>query len=159
MIFNKEHCFQYTHEFRTVLCANASISAELCFNAKEEQKQELYSKIMPQRRHLTQNEQQRALGYLLAGQTQRQVATEFKVNQSVIGRLWQLYLDTGDVHRIPGQGRFKLQLTHRTDVCHLWHDVDGSTLPLSLVGTLNRRMVTGSMLKPSGTDFMPRTAG
>ena len=38
MIFNKEHCFQYAREFRTMLCANASIIAELCFNVKEEQK-------------------------------------------------------------------------------------------------------------------------
>ena len=63
---------------------------------------------MPQRRHLTQNERQRALGYLLAGQTQRQVATEFNVNQSVIGKLWQLYLDTGDVQLRPGQGHLRV---------------------------------------------------
>ena len=63
---------------------------------------------MPQRRHLTQNERQGALGYLLAGQTQRQVATEFNVNQSVISRLWQLYLDTGDVQRRPGQGHLRV---------------------------------------------------
>ena len=52
-----------------------------------------------------------------------------------------------------------LQLTHRTDVCHLWHGVDGSAPLLRLVRTLNRRIVTGSLLKPSGTDFMPRTYG
>ena len=63
---------------------------------------------MPQRCHLTQNERQRAIGYLLAGQTQRKVATEFNVNQSVIRRLWQLYLDTGDVQRRPGQGRLRV---------------------------------------------------
>ena len=50
-----------------------------------------------------------------------------------------------------------LKLTHRTDVCHLWHGVDRSTPQLRLVGTLNRGMVTGSLLKPSGTDFMQRT--
>ena len=50
-----------------------------------------------------------------------------------------------------------LQLTHRIDVCHSWHGVDGSTPQLRLVGTLNRRMATGSLLKPSGTDFMQRT--
>ena len=63
---------------------------------------------MPQRRHLSQNERQRALGYLLAGQTQRHVAAEFNVSQSVIGRLWQLYLDTGDVQRRQGQGRLRV---------------------------------------------------
>jgi len=63
---------------------------------------------MPQRRHLTNNERQRALGGLLAGQTQRHVAAEFNVSQSVIGRLWQLYLDTGDVLRRPGQGRSRV---------------------------------------------------
>ena len=70
MIFNKEHCFQYAREFHTMLCANASISAELSFDAKEVQIQDLQSKIMPQRGHFTQNEQQRAIGYLLADQTQ-----------------------------------------------------------------------------------------
>ena len=63
---------------------------------------------MPQRRHLSQNERQRALGYLLAGQTQRHVAAEFNVSQSVISRLWQLYLDTGDVQRRQGQGRLRV---------------------------------------------------
>ena len=63
---------------------------------------------MPQRHLWTQNEWQRALGYLLAGQTQRQVATELNLNQSVIGRLWQLYLDTGDVQQRPGQGRLRV---------------------------------------------------
>ena len=38
---------------------------------------------------------------------QRQVATNFNVNQGVIGRLWQLYLDTGNVQRRPGQGRLR----------------------------------------------------
>ena len=107
MIFSKEHCFQYAREFRTMLCANATISAELCFNEKKS-KNKTYIKKMPQRRHLTQNERQRALGYLLAGQTQRQVATEFNVNQSDIGRLWQLYLDTEDVQRRPGQCRLRV---------------------------------------------------
>ena len=35
-------------------------------------------------RNLTQNERKRALGYLLASRTQRQVATGFNVNQSII---------------------------------------------------------------------------
>lgn len=60
---------------------------------------------MPPRRHLTSNERQRALGYLLAGQRQRHVAAQFNVSQSVIGRLWLLYQQTGDVNRRPGQGR------------------------------------------------------
>ena len=64
---------------------------------------------MPQRGHLPQNEQHRALGYLLAGQTQRHVAAEFNVNQSVIGRLWQLYLDTGNVQQRQGQGRLRVK--------------------------------------------------
>ena len=109
MIFFKEHCFQYAREFRTMLCANASISAESCLNATEEQKQDLLLKIMPQRRPLTQNERHRALGYLLASQTQSQVVSEVNVNQSVNCRLWQLYLDTGDVLRRPGQSRLRVK--------------------------------------------------
>ena len=52
-----------------------------CVYTKKQQKQYLHSKIMPQRRHLTQDERQRALGYLLAGQTQCQASTEFNFNQ------------------------------------------------------------------------------
>lgn len=60
---------------------------------------------MPFRRHLNENERQRALGFLLAGRPQRYVAAQLNVRQSVIGRLWQLYQETGDVQRRPGQGR------------------------------------------------------
>ena len=115
---------------------------------------------MPQRRHLTENERQRALGYLLAGRTQRQVAKELNVNQSVIGRLWQLYLDTGDVQRRPGQGR--LRVTTDAQDGHLSLMARRRRFDSAVTlhkGILNRRMFTGSLLKPSGTDFMPRTCG
>ena len=60
---------------------------------------------MPVRRHLNSNERQRAFGQPLAGQSQRNVVAQLNVSHSVIDRLWQLYLDTGDVQRRPGQGR------------------------------------------------------
>lgn len=60
---------------------------------------------MPPRRHLDNNDRQRALGHLLAGQSQRHVAAQFNVSRNAIGNLWRLYLDTGDVQRRPGQGR------------------------------------------------------
>ena len=60
---------------------------------------------MPPRRHLSEQQRQRAIGLLMAGQSQRHVAVQFNVSQSVIGRLWQRYLQTHDVHRRPGQGR------------------------------------------------------
>lgn len=78
---------------------------DLCLKAEFKLILEYHLDIMPQRRHLTNNERRRALGCLQAGQTQRQVAAQFNVSQSVIGRLWQVYLDTGDVQRRPGQGR------------------------------------------------------
>ena len=51
------------------------------------------------RRHMPKAEAARAVGRLLAGQTQREVAHEHGVSQSVIQRLWQKYLDTGAVTR------------------------------------------------------------
>ena len=85
---------------------------------------------MPQRCNLTQNERQCALHYLLAGQIERNVAAQVSISQSSTGRLWQLYWGTGDVQLRPGQGRLQV-ITEATDVCHLWHDNDGSTLLLS----------------------------
>ena len=50
-------------------------------------------------RHMPKAEAARAVDRLLAGQTQREVAHEHGVSQSVIQRLWQNYLDTGAVAR------------------------------------------------------------
>ena len=62
---------------------------------------------MPLRVHLTLADRGRAIGMLLAGQLQTQVAHSFHVSQSVISRLWNSYLGTGNAGRKPGSGRPK----------------------------------------------------
>lgn len=59
-----------------------------------------------ERRHLTADEMQRAVGMLQAGRNQSQVSRNFGVNRSVICRLWQRYNSTGDpAEQHPGRGR------------------------------------------------------
>ena len=57
------------------------------------------------RGHLPIGEAERALSRLQAGGSQRQVAAEHGVGQSVIQRLWQKFLDTGSAARRPQSGR------------------------------------------------------
>ncbi|GFX53058.1 transposable element Tcb2 transposase [Trichonephila clavipes] len=60
---------------------------------------------MSQRSHLTDSEAWRVVGRLEGGQTQADVAQAIGLSQSVISRIWTLYLETGSASRRPGQGR------------------------------------------------------
>ncbi|GFX78857.1 transposable element Tcb2 transposase [Trichonephila clavipes] len=60
---------------------------------------------MSQRSHLTNSEAWRVVGRLEGGQTQVEVAQAIGVSQSVISRIWTLFLETGSAGRRPGQGR------------------------------------------------------
>ena len=60
---------------------------------------------MPQRRHLPVGDMERIVGMILAGQTQRYVGRQFNVSQTLVGRVWQRYLDTGSVDERAGRGR------------------------------------------------------
>ena len=42
---------------------------------------------------------------LLAGQSQRDVGRQFNVSHTVVGRVWQRYLDTGSFVERGGRGR------------------------------------------------------
>ena len=74
------------------------------------------------RRHLTREEQIRAVGMLEAGAIQRVVAETLQTGQNVISRLWSRYRATGDVaerhsgrNRIttPRQDRFLQNIARR----------------------------------------------
>ena len=62
---------------------------------------------MPQRIHLTVADRERAIGQLLTGRRQIDVAAYFHVSQSVISRLWNSYRQTGTAARRPKSGRPK----------------------------------------------------
>ena len=57
------------------------------------------------RRRLTNNERWQAIGQLNIGRRQIDVAANFGVSQSVVSRLYQRYLQTGDVAERRGRGR------------------------------------------------------
>ncbi|PSN30864.1 hypothetical protein C0J52_26256 [Blattella germanica] len=71
---------------------------------------------MAQRRQLDTLLQGRIIGRLEAGQTQTEVSRALNVPQSVISRLWRRFQDTGDVRRIPVQGRPRVTRRNRTDL-------------------------------------------
>lgn len=59
-----------------------------------------------ERRHLTADEMQRAVGMLQAGRNQSEVSRYLDVNRSVICRLWQRYTTTGNpAEQHPGRER------------------------------------------------------
>ena len=60
---------------------------------------------MPLRRHLPVGDMEQIIGMLLAGQSQRDVGRQFNVSHTVVGRVWQRYLDTGSVVQRGGRGR------------------------------------------------------
>ncbi|GFT67718.1 transposable element Tcb2 transposase [Trichonephila clavipes] len=60
---------------------------------------------MSQRSHLTDSEAWRVVGRLEGVQTQAEVAQAIGVPQSVISRIWNCFLETGNAGRRPVQGR------------------------------------------------------
>ncbi|GFT06001.1 transposable element Tcb2 transposase [Trichonephila clavipes] len=60
---------------------------------------------MSQQSHLTNSEAWRVVGRLEGGQTQAEVAQAIEVSQSVISRISNCFLETGNAGRRPGQGR------------------------------------------------------
>ena len=57
------------------------------------------------RRQLSNADRGRGIAWLQDGATQRNVAQRLNVSQSVIGRLWIRFLDTGNVTNRPRSGR------------------------------------------------------
>ncbi|KAF8781678.1 hypothetical protein HNY73_012052 [Argiope bruennichi] len=60
---------------------------------------------MSQRSHLTESEAWRVVGRLEGGQTKAEVAEAIGVSQSVISRIWNRFMETGNAGRRSGQGR------------------------------------------------------
>ncbi|GFT32359.1 hypothetical protein TNCV_4483941 [Trichonephila clavipes] len=60
---------------------------------------------MSQRSHLTDSEAWRVVGRLKGSQTQAELAQAIGMSQSVISRISNCILETGNASRRPGQGR------------------------------------------------------
>lgn len=69
---------------------------------------------MAQRSRLEDSLRWRAIGRMEAGQSQADVARWLNVNRSVVSRMWQQFLQFGNVSRRPGQGRPRVT-TERED--------------------------------------------
>ena len=70
--------------------------------------------LMPPRRHLPVGDMERIIGMLLTGQTQRHVGCQFNARHTVVGRMWQGYLDTGSGVERARRGRLR-KTTDRDD--------------------------------------------
>ena len=57
------------------------------------------------RRHLSQDEMNRGIGMLRSGLSQRHVANVLGVSQSVVSRMWNWFITTGNVRHLHAGGR------------------------------------------------------
>ena len=57
------------------------------------------------RRHLSQDEMNRGIGLLHSGLSQRHVANVLGVSQSVVSRMWNRFIKTGNVRHLHDRGR------------------------------------------------------
>ena len=57
------------------------------------------------RRHLSQDEMNRGIGMLHSGLSQRHVANILGVSQSVVSRMWNRFITTGNVRHLHAWGR------------------------------------------------------
>ena len=57
------------------------------------------------RRHLSQDEMNRGIGMLHSGLSQRHVANVVGVSQSVVSRMWNRFITTGNVRHLHAGGR------------------------------------------------------
>ena len=57
------------------------------------------------RRHLSQDEMNRGIGILHSGLSQRHVANVLGVSQSVVSRMWNLFITAGNVRHLHAGGR------------------------------------------------------
>ncbi|GFW88030.1 hypothetical protein TNCV_217021 [Trichonephila clavipes] len=67
---------------------------------------------MSQRSQLTDSEDWRDVGRLEGDQTQAEVAQAIGVSQSVISRIWNLFLETGSAGPNPGQARRRATMSN-----------------------------------------------
>ena len=56
------------------------------------------------RRHLSQDEMNRGIGMLHSGLSQRHVANVLGVSQSVVSRMWNRFITTGNVRHLHAEG-------------------------------------------------------
>ena len=95
------------------------------------------------RRHLSQDEMNRGIGMLHSGLSQRHVANILGVSQSVVSRMWNRFITTGNVRHLhagvggggEGGGENAQPMRFKTDFWCFRHDATDLTTQQRYVGT------------------------
>ena len=91
------------------------------------------------RRNLSEDEMNRGIGMLHSGLPQRHVANVLGVSQSVVSRMWNRFITTGNVRHLHagagGGGESAQPMRFKTDFCWFRHGATDLTTQQRYVGT------------------------
>ena len=90
------------------------------------------------RRHLSEDEMNRGIGMFHSGLSQRHVANVLGVSQSVVSRMWNRFITTGNVrhlHAGGGGGENAQPMRFKTDFWWFRHGATDLTTQQRYVGT------------------------
>ena len=87
------------------------------------------------RRHLSQDEMNRGIGMLHSGLSQRHVANVLGVSQSVVSRMWNWFITTGNVRHLHAGGENAQPMRFKTDFWWFRHGATDLTTQQRYVGT------------------------
>ena len=91
------------------------------------------------RRHLSQDEMNKGIGMLHSGLSQRHVANVLGVSQSVVSRMWNRFITTGNVRHLHagggGGGENAQPMRFKTDFWWFRHGATDLTMQQRYVGT------------------------
>ena len=101
------------------------------------------------RRHLSQDEMNRGIGMLHSGLSKRHVANVLGVSQSVVSRMWNRFITTGNVRHLHAGGRECSTNEFKTDFWWFRHSASDLTTQQRYVGTSRTLPVCAQVPKPS----------
>ena len=87
------------------------------------------------RRHLSQDEMNRGIGMLRSGLSQRHVANVLGVSQSVVSRMWNRFITTGNVRHLHAGGENAQPMRFKADFWWFRHGATDLTTQQRYIGT------------------------
>ena len=90
------------------------------------------------RLHLSQDEMNRGIGMLHSGLSQRHVANVLVESQSVVSRMWNRFITTGNVRHLHAGGENAQPMRFKTDFWWFKHGATDLTTQQRYVGTSER---------------------
>ena len=110
------------------------------------------------RRHLSQDEMNMGIGMLHSGLSQRHVASVLGVSQSVVSKMWNRLITTGNVrHLHAGGGENAQPVRFRTDFWWFRHGATNLTTQQRYIRTSRTLPVCAQVPKPSEIGCMMLT--